>query len=90
MFRSRVVLNATDSSALRTVSLGDLREFTFDDSRGERRDLRHVNVADLSDVSRLGELELVFIGLSTLERRSHRTLQGPTAILRTSTAYIHG
>ncbi|KAL5634968.1 hypothetical protein ACGC1H_002860 [Rhizoctonia solani] len=32
----KVVLNATDSSALRIVSLGDLREFAFDDSRGER------------------------------------------------------
>ncbi|KAG8761961.1 hypothetical protein FRC12_009252, partial [Ceratobasidium sp. 428] len=32
----RVILNATDSSALRTVSLGDLREFEFVDSRGER------------------------------------------------------
>ncbi|CUA76065.1 hypothetical protein RSOLAG22IIIB_02072 [Rhizoctonia solani] len=32
----RVVLNATDLSALRTVSLGDLREFAFEDSRGER------------------------------------------------------
>ncbi|ELU40408.1 hypothetical protein AG1IA_05563 [Rhizoctonia solani AG-1 IA] len=31
----RVVLSATDSSALRTVSLGDLREFSFDSSRGE-------------------------------------------------------
>ncbi|KAF8666581.1 hypothetical protein RHS04_09438 [Rhizoctonia solani] len=32
----KVVLSATDSSALRTVSLGDLREFSFDSSRGER------------------------------------------------------
>ncbi|KAF8606600.1 hypothetical protein BDV93DRAFT_604564 [Ceratobasidium sp. AG-I] len=32
----RVVLGATDSSALGTVSLGDLREFAFVDSRGER------------------------------------------------------
>lgn len=33
---SRVVLGATDSSALGTVSLGDLREFAFVDSRAER------------------------------------------------------
>ncbi|CAE6515853.1 unnamed protein product [Rhizoctonia solani] len=32
----KVVLNATDSSSLRTVSLNDLRQFSFDDSRGER------------------------------------------------------
>ncbi|CAE6476369.1 unnamed protein product [Rhizoctonia solani] len=32
----KVVLNATDSSVLRRVSLSDLREFAFDDSRGER------------------------------------------------------
>lgn len=32
----RVVLGATDSSALGTVSLDDLREFAFVDSRGER------------------------------------------------------
>ncbi|QRV75014.1 hypothetical protein RhiJN_03029 [Ceratobasidium sp. AG-Ba] len=32
----RVILNATDSSALSTVSLSDLREFEFVDSRGER------------------------------------------------------
>ncbi|KAJ1307492.1 hypothetical protein OPQ81_001591 [Rhizoctonia solani] len=32
----KVVLNATDTSALRTVSLRDLREFSFEDSRGER------------------------------------------------------
>ncbi|KAG9126014.1 hypothetical protein FRC07_005192 [Ceratobasidium sp. 392] len=32
----RVILSATDSSALRTVSLGDLQEFEFVDSRGER------------------------------------------------------
>ncbi|CEL55378.1 hypothetical protein RSOLAG1IB_01388 [Rhizoctonia solani AG-1 IB] len=32
----KVVLSATDSSALRTVSLSDLREFSFDSSGGER------------------------------------------------------